>query len=216
MKTVLTTLVGLLILMNSSLADERSGPGRTTLASFDGGTIYAADSKITSTKTGPGETILQTSAGKIVVRTTPWGYDIVGPQGTVKVSTSLNELTIEEGKKKYQVVSAFGGKTTFSFPGQKITFQQDGFDQATVSGPKGTLKVEEAMNELKLTSPAGTTVYSGQLNSAKPQGPPFIRHPYTYRAFLIERNGVGILLNLMPYQHEALKPLLDWTRVQYY
>jgi hypothetical protein len=202
-------------LLSPCQADEKSGPGRTTLQTFDGGTIYMVNGQVTKLKSEPGETNLKTAGGKVVVRTTPWGYDIVGPSGTIKFSASLNELKIEEGKKKYEVASEFGGKTIFSFPNQKIAFQQDGFNLTIVSGSKGTLKVEDSMNELKLTSPVGTTLFSGQHNSAPSQGPPLIRHPYTYRAFLLERNGVGIMLNLLPYQHDTLKPLLDWSRVQF-
>jgi hypothetical protein len=205
-----------LCLMTPCLADEKSGPGRTTLETFDGGTIYAVGSHVSGTQSAPGEWTLQTDAGEVVVRTTPWGFDIVGPKGTIKVSTSLNELTIEEGRKKYEVISEFGGKTVFSFPDKKIAFEEGGLNETTISGPKGKLKIEDSMNELKLTSPAGTTVFSGQFNNSKREGPALKKHPYTYRAFVMDRNGVGIVLDLMPYHHDALKPRLDWSRIKFF
>lgn len=212
----LTVTLLLIATLLPSTADEKSGPGRTTLETFDGGTIYAVNSQVSGIDTKPGETVLKTKAGKVVVRMTAWGFDIIGPNSTVKLNNSLNDLTIEEGKKKFKLTTAFGGKTVLSLPDQKMTFEEDGFNIVNISGPKGTLKVEDGLNELKLVSPVGTTVFSGNLNSAKREGPPMERHPYTYRAFVIERNGVGILLDLMPYHHSKLRNLLDWSRVKAY
>mgnify|MGYP000061789647 CR=1 FL=1 len=214
MKALLTILF-FYFATGAVLADDKSGPGRTTLRTFDGGTIYVVEKEATSAKAAPGEVTVKTiKAGKILVKTMPWGFDIVSGQGTIKVHTSLNEIVIEEAKQKVKVNSAFGGKTVVDVPGQKMTFQQGGINDMSVSGAKGTLKVEKELNDLKVVSPVGTTTLVKQFDDFKQDGPPLSRHPYTYRALLLERNGVGILLNLLPYHHEALRPALDWSRVK--
>ena len=215
MKFLTTTLLLLFLVSAPGFADEKSGPGRTTLRTFEGGTIYVVEKEATSAKAAPGEVTVKTiKAGKILVKTMPWGFDIVSGQGTIKVNSSLNEIVIEEGKQKIKVSSAFGGKTVVDVPGQKMTFQQGGINDMSISGAKGTLKVEKDLNDLKVNSPVGTTVMVREFDGFKQDGPPLSRHPYTYRALLLERNGVGVLLNLLPYHHEALRPALDWSRVK--
>ena len=84
MKNLTIVFILWLLLIGPSLADDKSGPGRTTLKTFDGGTIYAVNGKVTRQKSNLGDITLETAEGEVVVKTTPWGYDIVGPQGTIK------------------------------------------------------------------------------------------------------------------------------------
>ncbi|MFA5506940.1 MAG: hypothetical protein WC314_09095 [Vulcanimicrobiota bacterium] len=213
MRLILLVFTLTLSLLTFATADEKSGPGRTTLESFEGGTIFVVTDKASSAKRSPGEITVKTDTGKVLVKSTPWGFDVVTSQGTIKVSSSLNDLTVDDGKQKIKISSQFGGKTVVDVPGSKMTFQA-GLSEVVVSGPKGTLKVEQEFNNLKLVSSVGTTRLVREYDGFKHEGPVVSKHPYTWRALILEREGVGVLLNLLPYQHEALRPALDWDRVK--
>ena len=68
----LLTLLFFYFATGAVLADDKSGPGRTTLRTFDGGTIYVVEKEATSAKAAPGEVTVKTiKAGKILVKTMP-------------------------------------------------------------------------------------------------------------------------------------------------
>jgi hypothetical protein len=214
MRILAITFMLFLTLGAYSLADETSGPGRTTLQRVNGVTVYAVTNRVAGTKTSFGETVLTTAGGKVTLRPSVDGLQIVGPKGTIKVTNSLGEIRIVDGKKTIKVKTQTGGKTVIDIPGQPLTFNES-LNDTTVTGSDGVLKVTNSMNELKLVSPAGTTVYKTEVDGLARNGPPVDDHPYTYRALLLlERDGVGILLDLLPYQNQALRPFLDWDRVK--
>ena len=178
-----------------ALADEQSGPGRTTLDSFTNGTIYVVTNQVTASKSGLGETVLTTPKGKVKITSlTEGGFKIAGPDGTRTVTDALGEVKITDGKTRISVRSEFGEKTVVDVPGYAMTFQKS-LGESKVSGADGVLKVTTSLNEVKLVSPVGTTVMKSELDGASRNGPSIDSHPYTYRALLFERNGVGILLN---------------------
>ena len=215
MKVLARVCATVLLLSGWAACDEVSGPGHTTLRTFPFGSVYYVTDAITGVETGVSETVLTTASGKVTITSSSmgsWTVQFPGAKWTI-TEQAPNGLLIENGGKKYQV-DRQSNETTFTFPGDKVTYQT-GLNELKIHGQRGDVNAKSDMDQLQIDSKAGKTTLKSKMNGFELKGPAVNRHPYLCKGWTLEQSGVGILINLSDeLKLSGLGQSLDWNSLQ--
>jgi hypothetical protein len=205
-------LLGFLLLATGGLqADDRSGPGRTTLQTFAWGTVFYD----------------KASVGSFRWESTHGGLRFSSSQGEVRMDgSSASGLTLRWGKESLTLEERNGdvvirtaqgdwslktnaGGLTIQGPGsRRITFERN-IHAFTIVGPLGTVRGETQFGNLKLSGPGGTATLSNDNGVHRFNGPNPSTFPYLGRGLSFPFHGLGLFIELSHFF--PIPEVADWV-----
>lgn len=188
----------LLMMLQTSWADEFSGPGRYTLVREDWGTVFIdpsrfdGDYQIKMDKTGE-RYLLQRSTGEVVIEEQANDLKIFFPDLKVKVDKEPGHLNIQWGNKTYHLSRA-DHKMVFRGPSTEVTYTRVG-DGLQIEGPQGKLTATGSEGTYLVESSAGTTRLQVLPDGLRVEGVRLSEHPYLRRRAVFLHQGVGLAVD---------------------
>ena len=193
------------------VADERSGPNRTTLLSFPWGSLCYESS--------PGLPVQLTSIGN--------GFRITTPQGPVAIETTDPDtfrftwgddyLTVHQdgttlelrGRDQAWTLRSQTGRwfLTSSNPPDHLVFSRTR-QTFTIQGAQGRVTVHGPAEQLHIASPPGRTWAVVRNGQAALAGVPLAQVPYLGRGVYIPFHGAGVYINVA--QQFPMPELDEW------
>jgi hypothetical protein len=198
MRTWLVTCV-LLCASLRGTCDGISGPDRSTLQNFSWGSFYFELSKV---KAYQFESSLDgfrftSDQGEVTMRGSEAnGCRLTWGPETLSINSHNGDLEIRLRDKVWGLRSVNGNVTlTSASPADTVVFDRQA-NTFTIRGSKGKVEAVTEFNDLRVTSPLGTTMVTREYNKIIFAGPPLDRVPYVGRGIFIPFHGIGVFVDL--------------------
>lgn len=193
------------------LADDVSGPNRTTLQSTAWGSFFYEPSKLGSSQveTGAGNFRLISNQGKVEVE----GSQAMG----FKVSCGRDQMTINDfnfgnleirSKDLSFTLTNENGKLTISYARDTLVLYRNA-NFFSIKGGRGTVSVNSQPDEVTVQSPAGLTKITTTYDRRGISGPGFDRVPYLGRGIYLSFHGLGIFIDVA--RLFPMPEVMDWV-----
>ncbi len=198
MKTIF--LVCALLSVNQwCLADETSGPNRSTILRFPWGSLYYEPGLIgpyqfESTNDG---FRLRSNQGEVAIQGTDVnGYRLIWGKETLTINQNGLDLDIR-GNGKTWTLHSINGKYTLasSSPRDTMVFERNA-NTFSIKGAKGLVTVTLDFQTLQIKSPLGTTTVINDIGKRTMSGIGLDQIPYLGRGLFIPFHGVGIFIDV--------------------
>ncbi len=198
MKSILITCA-LLFGNQRCLADDTSGPNRSTIQKFAWGSLYFEPRSI-----GPFQLEsnndgfrLRSNQGEVSIQGSEVnGYRLTWGKEFLTISQSGGELDIRGQDKAWTLRSQNGRYTLISSaPRDTLVFERSG-NTFSIKGSKGLVTATKEFQTLHIKSPLGNTTITNDIGKRTMSGIALGQIPYLGRGLYIPFHGVGIFIDI--------------------
>jgi hypothetical protein len=214
MKNIIAFFLAFLVVAGTSVADERSGPGRRTIVREGWGTVFFApkqvqgDYELTMNEDGNRYTF-KSDKGTVLIEENTEDVKLTYPDFEASVEFEPESLVLKWGDHVHRFHR--DGKTmTYTGPQGKVEFVREE-RELTITGPSGTVTLADLDGEYLVKSPVGETRVKTLPSGFRVSGVRLTEHPYIRRGALFSHNGVGVYIELALLDPKnPLFRLLEW------